>query len=148
MRILESDMTAGMECCPQCGRALGSGRVDRRFCSVACKNRWHNCQRSPSREKQVQRVLRILDHNREVLEKLLRLDIHSVDRGTLVFLGFNLNYFTSLYRAGRRQWVYTCLNIRYELTPTRIKNIAFLWEGVNNLDGQNTMPLPISSEGL
>lgn len=149
MRILEKQLSAQMECCPQCGKVLGTGRVDKRFCSEACKNRWHNCQRAPSHAKRVQRVLRILDSNREVLVKLLKLDIHKLDRGTLLFLGFNPNYFTSLYRCGRRQWIYSCLDVQYELTPSRIKNIAFLWEGADKKEKEGgVMPLPVSSEGL
>ena len=117
--------------CPQCGEVLGNGRVDRRFCSVRCKNLWHNRQRSPNRSKEVQRVLRILERNREILDKLLKLGIHSVDRPTLIHLGFNMNFFTSLQKTGRQRCVYSCLDIRYELTPTRIKNISFLWEGAS-----------------
>lgn len=149
MQILDEHIASRMECCPQCGKTLGSGRVDKRFCSVRCKNTWHNCQRGPARDKQVQRVVRILDRNREVLEKLLKLDIRKLDRSTLLYLGFDPNYFTSLYRAGRRQWIYSCLDIQYELTPTRIKNIAFLWEGADSAEKEaRAMPLPVSSEGL
>lgn len=120
--------------CPQCGKVVGSGRPDKRFCSARCKNQWHNRQRSPSHDKEVQRVLRILNRNREILEKLLKLGIHSVDRPTIIHLGFNMNFFTSLHREGRKPLVYSCLDIRYELTPTRIKNIAFLWEGAGSED--------------
>ena len=116
--------------CPQCGKVVAYGRVDRRFCSLACKNRWHNRLRypSPGKEKEVKKVLRILYNNRDVLDKLMKLGLSSVDRLTLIHLGYNLNYFTSLQRV-RHRWVYTCLDIRYELTPSRIKNLAFLWEG-------------------
>lgn len=115
--------------CPQCGKPLmlTYGRVDRRFCSAACKNLWHNRHRYPSKEKEVKKVLRILFRNREVLDKLIRMDIHSMDRTTLLHLGYNPNYFTSLQKL-RHRWVYTCLDIRYELTPTRIRNLSFLWE--------------------
>ena len=122
--------------CPQCGEVLSSGRVDRRFCSVKCKNQWHNRQRFPNKEHEVKKVLRILDRNRDVLEKLLKLGIHSTDRLTVIHLGYNLNYFTSLQKL-RHRWVYTCLDIRYELTPTRVKNISFLW------DGEEEMVTPI-----
>lgn len=120
--------------CPQCGKVVGSGRVDKRFCSARCKNQWHNRQRSPNHDKEVQRVLRILNRNRDILEKLLKLGIHSVERPTLIHLGFNMNFFTSLHREGRKPLVYSCLDIRYELTPTRIRNIAFLWEGACSED--------------
>ena len=118
--------------CPQCGKPLESGRTDKRFCSQACKNRWHNRQRLSNHDKEIQRVLRVLNRNREVLERLLKLGLRSVDRPTLIHLGFNMNYFTSLHRDGSRRWIYSCLDIRYELTPTRIKNISFLWEGAGS----------------
>lgn len=114
--------------CPQCGKLLEYGRVDRRFCSVACKNLWHNRLRYPAREKEIKRVLRILNNNRDVLDKLLKLDITNLDRVSLEHLGFNVNYFTSMYRY-RNYFVYTCLDIRYELTPTRIRKLSYLGEG-------------------
>ena len=114
--------------CLQCGKVMTYGRVDRRFCSVTCKNLWHNRQRYPSKDKEMKKVLRILDRNRDVLEKLIKLGIRSLDRTTLLHLGYNPNYFTSLQKL-RRHWVYTCLDIRYELTPTRIRNLSFLWDG-------------------
>ena len=114
--------------CLQCGKVITYGRVDRRFCSVTCKNLWHNRQRYPSKDKEMKKVLRILDRNRDVLEKLIKLGIRSLDRTTLLHLGYNPNYFTSLQKL-RRHWVYTCLDIRYELTPTRIRNLSFLWDG-------------------
>ena len=114
--------------CLQCGKVMTYGRVDRRFCSVTCKNLWHNRQRYPSKDKEIKKVLRILDRNRDVLEKLIKLGIRSLDRTTLLHLGYNPNYFTSLQKL-RRHWVYTCLDIRYELTPTRIRNLSFLWDG-------------------
>lgn len=116
--------------CPQCGKLLAYGRVDRRFCSVACKNLWHNRQRYPGREKEIKRVLRILDKNREVLDKLLKMDVHSLDRVTLEHLGFNVNYFTSI-RKYRHYWIYTCLDICYELTPSRIRRLSYLREAVD-----------------
>ena len=125
--------------CPQCGKPLESGRTDKRFCSQACKNRWHNRQRLSNHDKEIQRVLRVLNRNREVLERLLKLGLRSVDRPTLIHLGFNMNYFTSLHRDGSRRWIYSCLDIRYELTPTRIKNISFLWEGAGSEDQVNSL---------
>lgn len=116
--------------CPQCGKLLEYGRVDRRFCSVACKNLWHNRLRYPAHEKEIKRVLRILNNNRDVLDRLLRVGITQLDRVSLEHMGFNVNYFTSMYRY-RNYFVYTCLDIRYELTPTRIRRLSYLGEGVD-----------------
>lgn len=124
------DIIPAEGCCPQCGRPLTilRGRVDRRFCSMDCKNKWHNSQRYPRRDKEVQRIMRILCRNRDVLEKILKLGVRTVDLPTLQYLGFSMSYFTSLDKV-RHRWVYTCLDMTYELTPTRIKNIRVLGEG-------------------
>lgn len=125
MLILEEEKNEAR--CPECGKPLEYGRVDRRFCSVACKNLWHNRQRYPGHDKEIKRVLRILDKNRDVLDKLLKMGFRSVDRVALEHLGFNACYFTSL-RKYRSFWIYTCLDIRYELTPSRIRRLSYLWE--------------------
>lgn len=122
--------------CLQCGNLLTYGRVDRVFCSLTCKNRYHNRHRGPDRNKEIKKVFRILENNRDLLEKLLKMGLRNVDRLTLLHLGYNINYFTSLQKL-RHRWVYTCLDIRYELTPTRVKNISFLW------DGEEEMVTPI-----
>ena len=116
MDILMSDKESR---CLMCGEVFSSGRVDRLFCSTRCKNMWHN-------------RLRIPDKNRNVLEKLIKLGVYSVDRLTLIHLGFNMSYFTSMEKI-RHRWVYSCLDIQYELTPTRIKHMKYLWEGVDDV---------------
>ena len=83
--------------CLFCGCVLLRGRPDRKFCSVACKNRWHNRVKHPPREQ--------------------------VERLTLLELGYRMDYVTS-YRKSGVHHQYTCFDIRYELTPTRIKNIV------------------------
>ena len=127
MLHLEDDSKKNVVICPQCGKVVSYGRVDRRFCSITCKNRWHNRQRYPNRDNEVKKVLRILDHNRDILDKMLKMGLRNTDRLTLLHLGYNVNYFTSLHKL-RHRWVYTCLDIGYELTPTRIKNVRVLRE--------------------
>ena len=122
--------------CLQCGNLLTYGRVDRVFSSLTSKNRYHNRHRGLDRNKEIKKVFRILENNRDLLEKLLKMGLRNVDRLTLLHLGYNINYFTSLQKL-RHRWVYTCLDIRYELTPTRVKNISFLW------DGEEEMVTPI-----
>ena len=109
--------------CLFCGCVLPSGRPDRKFCSRACKNRWHNRVKHPSREQVERRVMRVLSRNHVILEKLLRLGIHQIDRLTLLELGYHPDYVTSYRKTGVHHQ-YTCFDIRYELTPTRIKNIV------------------------
>ncbi len=121
------------ERCVQCGTLIGLGRIGRKFCSVACKNKWHNQHRLPDKDREAKRVIRILNNNRELLLRLMNMNVHNIDRLTLMNLGYNLNYFTSVHRAGSRL-VYACLDVKYELTPTRMKKIELLRMGVEVLE--------------
>ena len=109
--------------CLNCGREIPSGRPDKKFCSTDCKNRWHNRKKKQHRGVVEQRVLRILERNHSILDKLERLGIHSVDHYTLIGLGYNLEYVTS-YRKSGVHHQYACFDIHYEQTPTRIKKIV------------------------
>lgn len=119
--------------CRQCGEIIDYGRSGRTFCCAACKNKWHNLHRLPDKDKDAKRIIRILNNNRELLLKLLDMRIHNVERLTLLNLGYNLNYFTSVHKAGNRL-IYGCLDISYELTPTRMKKIRHLGVGVDSAD--------------
>lgn len=109
--------------CICCGDLILYGRPDRKFCSSTCKNRWHNRQKYPAQELVERRIIRILRRNHDILDRLIRLDIHSLDRVTLMSLGYHPDYVTSYRRVGVRN-EYTCFDIHYELTPTRIKKIV------------------------
>ena len=109
--------------CLNCGREIPIGRPDKKFCSTDCKNRWHNRKKKQHRGVVEQRVLRILERNHSILDKLERLGIHSVDHYTLIGLGYNLEYVTS-YRKSGVHHQYACFDIHYEQTPTRIKKIV------------------------
>lgn len=112
--------------CIQCGRPIdGGGRPDRKFCSAGCKNRYHNYRRSRRKDLAQRSILGALEKNYEVLDKLLLMDVKSLDRVTLAFMGFDPAFSTSFCRLGRHN-VYTCFDICYELTPSRIKRIRLL----------------------
>ena len=117
--------------CLQCGEVILYGRKDRRFCCAACKNRWHNQRNYPIRGKTASQVMRILETNRSILAKLIHLGVHDIDRITLSHLGFDFNYMTSFHKTQTRS-IYTCLDIIYEMTPSRVKKLKFLWEGADN----------------
>lgn len=109
--------------CLYCGRLIPFGRADKKFCSKECKNRWHNRRKKSDLRPVVRRVLRILERNHNILDKLVKLDIHSLDILTLLSLGFNKDYSTSYKKAGVHHQ-FTCFDIHYELTPSRIKKIV------------------------
>ena len=109
--------------CLQCGTVIDyGGRHDRKFCSAGCKNRYHNYRRYRRSDLSQRGVLGKLSRNHEILEKLVRMDVKTLDRITLMFMGFDPAFSTSCCRIGRHT-IYTCFDIRYELTPSRIKRI-------------------------
>ena len=108
--------------CLNCGKPILSyGRVDRKYCCPACKNRYNNQHRNNPGHERV-KIIRALDANREILYKLLKLGITSIDRVSMAHLGFNPEYATSCHRVGTRV-IYGCFDMSYEQTPTRIWRI-------------------------
>ena len=117
----EKKDSAGSRCL-NCGKPILSyGRVDRKYCCPACKNRYNNQHRSSPGQERV-KIIRTLDSNREILYKLLKLGISSIDRVSMAHLGFNPEYATSCHRVGTRV-IYGCFDMSYEQTPTRFWRI-------------------------
>ena len=112
--------------CLQCGTAIDyGGRADRKFCSQGCKNRYHNYRRSRRKDMAQRSIMTALEKNYEVLDKLVMMDVTSLDRVTLAYMGFDPAFSTSYCKMGRKN-VYTCFDISYELTPSRIKRIQMI----------------------
>ena len=84
------------------------------------------------------RIIRILENNHAILDKLLRLGIRSLDRISLVNLGYNPDFVTS-YRKQGVHHEYACFDIHYELTPTRIKKMVRtgVEDGADHLSEKN-----------
>lgn len=121
--------------CLQCGELIVYGRQDRKFCCTACKNKYHNQRIYPVRGRTARHVLRVLDNNRGILVKLMRMGIRSMDRMTLSHLGFDDHFMTSCQKR-KGHLVYTCLDVVYEMTPSRIKKLAFLGEGADTSESR------------
>ena len=69
--------------CINCGKEIVYGRADRKFCSEACKNEYHNRRRYPYRGDLQAVVLRKIDLNYAILERLYGMGIQTVDLITL-----------------------------------------------------------------
>ena len=108
--------------CLQCGQEILYGRADRKFCSDACKNQYHNRRRFPHRELYQSTVLQILDHNHSILLRLWKMGVKNIDLLTLTHLGFNPYYITCFRRLGRHN-VCAVFDMQYEMTPSRIKKL-------------------------
>ncbi len=132
MSSLQAKSERGTHCL-ECGRFVGFGRPDRKFCSQECKNRWHNRQRKYSWRGEQARILRILESNHLILERMLRMGIQSVDRITLRQLGFNPDYVTYYQKVGGHS-LYGCYDIQYEATPSRLFRLRSLVTPVSSED--------------
>jgi len=112
--------------CVQCGSVIEfGGRPDRKFCCAGCKNRYHNYRRNRRRDSAQRSVVGKLEKNYDILDRLIKLGLKSMDRITMKYMGFDAEYATSIVRIGRKH-IYTCFDIRYEITPTRVKGIKML----------------------
>ena len=109
--------------CIQCGNEIVSGRPDRKFCCDKCKNLYHNRKRYPLRQGLETAVLRVLDKNHAILDRLYKLGVTSIDRITLSNLEFDPHFVTSYRRA-----VFAVFDMQFELTSARLKNLQCLSE--------------------
>lgn len=113
--------------CLQCGKEILYGRVDRKFCCSECKNQYHNRRRYPLREEMESSVLRRINLNHAILERLYKMGVNTIDYISLAHLGFDARFVTSFCRVGRHD-VYAIFDLQYEMTPSRLKNLVCLLE--------------------
>ena len=112
--------------CLQCGSIIDyGGRPDRKFCSAGCKNRYHNYRRFRRRDLAQRSVVGKLAKNYEILDRIIHLGLDGMDRVTLAYMGFDPAYATSYCRMGRKN-IYTCFDIKYELTPSKIRAVSVM----------------------
>ncbi len=109
--------------CIECGRPIEVGRPDRKYCSSSCKNHWHNRRRYQGRELSEASILRILDNNRNILQRLYRMGISSLDKMTLAHLGYQADYITWHHKTGHRE-IFGCFDFLYEMTATRMRGLC------------------------
>lgn len=117
-KIIQTECT-----CLQCGTDIRYGRYDRKFCSDKCRNKYHNMRRSQFRNSRL-RVLTSLENNYNILEHLLSIGCHSVDKLDLIDMGFNCNAVTSFVRKART-FECRCFDIRYIDRTSRFTDIQY-----------------------
>jgi hypothetical protein len=101
--------------CTECGSAL-KGRLDKRFCSVQCRNSHHNKNRRDE-EVPIVEINQILRKNRSILKLLnpLKKSISRVEN--LKDSGFNFQFFTSVYKTSAGNIYYFCYEYGYQVLP-------------------------------
>ncbi|MFT5238536.1 MAG: putative nucleic acid-binding Zn ribbon protein [Flavobacteriaceae bacterium] len=81
--------------CPECGEKI-IGRADKKFCSDACRNS-HNNTLNKDNKNLVRNINNRLRKNYRILETLNVKDKTKTTKERLLRLGFNFEYFTSIY---------------------------------------------------
>lgn len=107
--------------CLKCGTAI-YGRPDKKFCSLECKNAYHNNAVSNHRKVRTL-VIRSLNSNYEILDKLEKNKIRTISIDRIRELGFDENYSTG-HRLGRFSHNEEfCFDISYCRTQSKIFRI-------------------------
>ena len=109
------------ERCLECGHSIKYGRTDKKFCSDACKNHWHNRQRKEFL-KVHSKVLHVLDKNYGILDLCVRQGKSSMDLGDAIQWGFNPEYITGL-RKYRMRMECRCFDIKYYRSENKLYGI-------------------------
>lgn len=100
--------------CGECGELL-KGRIDKRFCDDQCRSAFNNRSKSDS-NNYIRNVNNLLRKNRRILSSLLKESAVTVNRDTLLQMGFSFNYFTHIYTHNQRDFRFC-----YEFGYTRKK---------------------------
>ena len=81
--------------CPECGTEI-VGRVDKRFCNDHCRNGYNNRLNRDSKNR-IRNINNLLRKNYRILEDLNPKEKTKTTRAKLIELGFDFQYFTSIY---------------------------------------------------
>ena len=117
--------------CLSCGGPIRYGCTDKKFCSDACKNRYHNQQMNQFL-KIHSKVVHALDRNHKILSHCLSHGLNSIDLNEAIEWGFNPEYVTGLRRSRMRQ-EFRCFDIRYQRSETRLYKIEKLEDTPDDL---------------
>ena len=107
--------------CLECGTDLRYGRRGRKFCSDKCKNAFHNRESHRARAVHL-KIISTLNKNYEVLTRLTRMGMPTVEVDDLIKMGFNPTVFTG-HRVVRGHNQYSCFEFDYYLSPNKLSRI-------------------------
>lgn len=111
-----------MPVCLECGDTIRYGRADKKFCCDECRTKNFNEKAKKGRLFR-RRIMSALSRNYEILDRLIRADVESVDMMSLVSMGFSPTLMTSCRKYGKHDEC-GCFDIRYIKTGTRIYSIS------------------------
>jgi len=107
--------------CLECGTTF-YGRKDKQFCSIGCKNRYHNREVRERRQIQTD-IVTILTHNYAILDSVLRDKRTSISLDELTKAGFNPAFVTGHRKGYYRHDEYSCFDICFYRSYTKIFNL-------------------------
>lgn len=107
--------------CLECGKII-LGRTDKKFCNLACKNKYNNQRLKEKKERRLN-IIRKLSRNYEILESLLEEEQSFYYIEELIKLGFDIRYITEVRHLGSRNQIFLCFDIAYSLSGSRISKI-------------------------
>lgn len=107
--------------CLECGKAF-YGRKDKHFCSLSCKNAYHN-RRVRERRHLRMEVMAALARNYEILDSLLKEERVSAPLTELEKAGYDPAFITGHRKGLYRHDEYTCFDISFYRSSTKIFNV-------------------------
>lgn len=110
--------------CLECGRSI-SGRKDKKFCSISCKNA-HNNRIGQEARRCRSLVEKKLSRNYSILESLMSKKVESVRLEDIAPVGFDSECLTGMRRGGLKHMECRCYDIAYYKTDSRISRIRRL----------------------
>ena len=101
--------------CIQCQQEIRAGRADKKFCSDACKNEYHNTERQLE-NGETSRIVLTLKQNRRILKLLLgdREELF-VPKEALAKKGFDFDLHTHRIVSGQGNTFILCFNYGYRV---------------------------------
>ena len=110
--------------CLHCGEQIRYGRRDKKFCCEDCRNRYYN-ELTRSGKAFRRKILSQLMANYQVLDRLFKAEVQSIDIIDAVTMGFVPGVVTSYRRVGKHD-EFCCFDIKYIMTNMRIYSISKL----------------------
>ena len=108
--------------CLQCGDEIHYGRADKKFCSSGCRHAYWNGRNKDYRTYHL-RVLNAIDKNYRILDRILKMDLESVDMMTLVQLGFRPDVYTASRRIRKHHQEFFIFEIRFQMSESKVYGI-------------------------
>lgn len=104
-------MNQETNCCLDCGEPI-KGRIDKKFCSDYCRNAYHN-KSNKEATNLIRNTNNWLKKNHRILTELNKSGKTKVNRSKLLQLGFDFNYFTSMYVTKTENVYFYCYDQGY-----------------------------------